>query len=100
MLAVSTTIEGPVRRVMVGTDRSETAERAVRWAAGFAERFDADLYVVQVIMPEHPADTEYGAAERTQAGAAATISSDTSSTWPANAAGRTSWCTTTPRWRS
>jgi predicted unusual protein kinase regulating ubiquinone biosynthesis (AarF/ABC1/UbiB family)/nucleotide-binding universal stress UspA family protein len=71
MLAVSATIEGPVRRVMVGTDRSETAERAVRWAAGFAERFDADLYVVQVITPEHPADTEYGAAERTRAGAAA-----------------------------
>jgi ubiquinone biosynthesis protein len=71
MLAVSATIEGPVKRVMVGTDRSETAERAVRWAAGFAERFDADLYVVQVILPERPADTEYGAAERTRAGAAA-----------------------------
>ena len=42
---------GPVRRVMVGTDRSETAERAVKWAASFAERFDADLYVVQVIVP-------------------------------------------------
>jgi predicted unusual protein kinase regulating ubiquinone biosynthesis (AarF/ABC1/UbiB family)/nucleotide-binding universal stress UspA family protein len=36
---------------MVGTDRSETAEQAVRWAAGFAERFDAELHVVQVIMP-------------------------------------------------
>jgi predicted unusual protein kinase regulating ubiquinone biosynthesis (AarF/ABC1/UbiB family)/nucleotide-binding universal stress UspA family protein len=71
MLAVSAMIEGPVRRVMVGTDRSETAERAVRWAAGFAERFDADLHVVQVILPQHPADTEYGAAERTRAGAVA-----------------------------
>jgi ubiquinone biosynthesis protein len=71
MLAVSAMIEGPVKRVMVGTDRSQTAERAVRWAAGFAERFDADLYVVQVILPQHPADTEYGAAERTRAGAAA-----------------------------
>src|SRR6478672_5055418 len=39
------------RRVMVGTDRSETAEQAVRWAAGFAERFDAELHVVQVITP-------------------------------------------------
>ncbi|MBA3691334.1 MAG: universal stress protein [Actinobacteria bacterium] len=68
---MSASIEGPVQRVMVGTDRSETAERAVRWAAGFAERFDADLYVVQVILPEHPADTEYGAAERTRAAAAA-----------------------------
>ena len=71
MLAVSATIEGPVRRVMVGTDRSETAERAVRWAAGFADRFEADLYVVQIVLPEHPADTEYGVAERTRAGAAA-----------------------------
>jgi ubiquinone biosynthesis protein len=71
MLAVSATIDGPVKRVMVGTDRSHTAERAVRWAAGFADRFDADLYVVQVILPEHPADTEHGSAERTRAGAAA-----------------------------
>ena len=71
MHAVSATTEGPVRRVMVGTDRSATAERAVRWAAGFAERFEADLYVVQVILPEHPPGTEYGTAERTQAGAAA-----------------------------
>jgi predicted unusual protein kinase regulating ubiquinone biosynthesis (AarF/ABC1/UbiB family)/nucleotide-binding universal stress UspA family protein len=71
MHAVSATIEGPVRRVMVGTDRSETAERAVRWAAGFADRFEADLFVVQVVVPEHPAGTEYGAAEHTRAGAAA-----------------------------
>jgi len=59
------------RRVMVGTDRSETAEQAVRWAASFADRFGAELYVVQVIVPEHPADTEHGAAERTQAAATA-----------------------------
>jgi predicted unusual protein kinase regulating ubiquinone biosynthesis (AarF/ABC1/UbiB family)/nucleotide-binding universal stress UspA family protein len=62
-------VAGPVRRVMVGTDRSPTAERAVRWAASFAERFDADLYVVQVVVPQNPADTEYGAAERTRAAA-------------------------------
>lgn len=41
----------PTRRVMVGTDRSETAERAVRWAASFADRVGADLHVVQVILP-------------------------------------------------
>jgi ubiquinone biosynthesis protein len=58
---------GPVRRVMVGTDRSETATRAVEWAASFAERFGAELHVVQVIVPEHPADTEHGAAEATRA---------------------------------
>ena len=37
-----------IRRVMVGTDRSETADQAVRWAAGFADRYDAELFVVQV----------------------------------------------------
>ena len=44
----------PVQRVMVGTDRSETAERAVRWAAAFAERYGAELHVVQVIVPRAP----------------------------------------------
>ena len=36
---------------MVATDRSETAERAVAWAATFAERSGADLHLVQVIVP-------------------------------------------------
>ncbi|HET6790949.1 MAG TPA: AarF/UbiB family protein [Actinomycetota bacterium] len=62
---------GPVHRVMVGTDRSETATRAVAWAASFAERFGAELHVVQVIVPEHAADTEHGAAEATRARGAA-----------------------------
>ena len=39
------------RRVMVATDRSETAERAVAWAATFAERSGADLHLVQVVVP-------------------------------------------------
>ncbi|MFB3738937.1 MAG: AarF/UbiB family protein [Candidatus Velamenicoccus archaeovorus] len=59
-----------VTRVMVGTDRSETADRAVRWASSMAERFGAELVVVQVIVPANPADTEHGAAERTRAQAA------------------------------
>ncbi|HYY07953.1 MAG TPA: AarF/UbiB family protein [Actinomycetota bacterium] len=67
MSAAETSAMGPVRRVMVGTDRSETASRAVEWAASFAERFGAELHVVQVIVPEHPADTEHGAAEATRA---------------------------------
>ena len=41
----------PVERVMVATDRSETADRAVRWAADLAARSDAHLFVVQVLMP-------------------------------------------------
>jgi ubiquinone biosynthesis protein len=60
-----------VARVMVGTDRSETAERAVRWAAAFADAYSAELHVVQVVIPLHPADTEHGTAEVTRARAAA-----------------------------
>jgi predicted unusual protein kinase regulating ubiquinone biosynthesis (AarF/ABC1/UbiB family)/nucleotide-binding universal stress UspA family protein len=64
-------MDTPVTRVMVGTDRSQTAERAVLWAAAFAERFDAELHVVQVVFPTNRATTEFGAAEATQAAAAA-----------------------------
>jgi len=62
---------GPVQRVMVGTDRSQTASRAVGWAAAFAERYDAELHLVQVVTPTNPSDTEFGSAERTRAAAAA-----------------------------
>jgi ubiquinone biosynthesis protein len=58
-------------RVMVGTDRSQTAERAVAWAVAFADRFGAELHVVQVVLPTNPGTTEFGAAESTQAAAAA-----------------------------
>ncbi|HET7236965.1 MAG TPA: AarF/UbiB family protein [Actinomycetota bacterium] len=60
-----------ISRVMVGTDRSPTAERAVLWAADFAQRFGAELHVVQIVVPAHPTDTEYGSAEVTRARAAA-----------------------------
>ena len=59
-----------IRRVMVGTDRSETADRAVHWAAGFADRYDAELFVVQVVVPQYPSATEFGAAEQTRVDAA------------------------------
>jgi ubiquinone biosynthesis protein len=64
------TLATPVRRVMVGTDRSETADQAVRWAASLAERCGAELTVVQIIVSQSPAVTEYGAAEHTRAVAA------------------------------
>jgi predicted unusual protein kinase regulating ubiquinone biosynthesis (AarF/ABC1/UbiB family)/nucleotide-binding universal stress UspA family protein len=64
-------VSGPVERVMVGTDRSQTAERAVAWAAAFADRYQADLHIVQVILPGSPTDTEFGAAEATRARGAA-----------------------------
>ena len=63
--------QGTIRRVMVGTDRSDTATRAVDWAASFAARYDAELHVVQVVLPANPATTEFGAAEATRAAATA-----------------------------
>ena len=39
-----------VRLVMVATDRSETAERAVRFAAEMASRFEAELLVLRVLV--------------------------------------------------
>jgi ubiquinone biosynthesis protein len=56
-----------VRRVMVGTDRSETADRAVRWAAALAERCAAELLLVQVISPGDAPGTEHGLAGATRA---------------------------------
>ena len=38
-----------VRRVLVATDRSQTAERAVAWANELAERYAAELVLLQVI---------------------------------------------------
>jgi ubiquinone biosynthesis protein len=42
----------PVRLVLVATDRSETAERAVRFAADMAERYEAELLVLRVLSGE------------------------------------------------
>jgi ubiquinone biosynthesis protein len=39
----------PVRRILVGTDRSKTATHAVRWAAEMAERYEAELIVCQSV---------------------------------------------------
>jgi ubiquinone biosynthesis protein len=41
-----------VRRVLVATDRSETAERAVRFAAEMAERYEAELHVLRVLLSD------------------------------------------------
>jgi nucleotide-binding universal stress UspA family protein len=40
-----------VRRILVATDRSETAEHAVRFAADMAVRFEAELVLCQVVIP-------------------------------------------------
>jgi ubiquinone biosynthesis protein len=41
-----------VRRVLVATDRSETAERAVRFATEMAERYEAELFLVRVLLAD------------------------------------------------
>ena len=36
-----------IERILVGTDRSETARRAVKWALDMARRYEAELIVLQ-----------------------------------------------------
>jgi ubiquinone biosynthesis protein len=48
-----------VKRVVVATDRSKTAERAVAWAGELAGRYEAELVLLQVI----PANGEVDVAE-------------------------------------
>ena len=36
-----------IEKILVGTDRSETATRAVRWAFDMARRYEAELIVLQ-----------------------------------------------------
>jgi ubiquinone biosynthesis protein len=40
-----------LRRILVATDRSETAELAVQFAADMAVRFEAELLLCQVVIP-------------------------------------------------
>ena len=61
----------PMRRILVATDRSETAEHAVRFAADMAVRFEAELLLCQVVIPPAQAPphakeelTEYGRLRR------------------------------------
>src|SRR5690348_12956695 len=42
-----------IHRILVATDRSDTATRAVAWAAEMSGRYEAELLVFQVIAPEH-----------------------------------------------
>jgi predicted unusual protein kinase regulating ubiquinone biosynthesis (AarF/ABC1/UbiB family)/nucleotide-binding universal stress UspA family protein len=47
-----------VERIVVATDRSPTARQAVTWAADIAERFAADLLVVQVVADDPDGQVE------------------------------------------
>jgi ubiquinone biosynthesis protein len=55
-----------VTRILVATDRSETADRAVRFAADMAARYEAELTLLQVLVPETALDNRAATAERTQ----------------------------------
>ena len=48
----------PLGRILVATDRSATADLAVRWAAELANRYSAELIVLQVVAPAADAATE------------------------------------------
>ncbi|HXY72388.1 MAG TPA: AarF/UbiB family protein, partial [Actinomycetota bacterium] len=60
-----------MQKVVVATDRSETAARAEKWAATMAERYGADLVIVQILVPQNEPGTEAGQAEGTRASFAA-----------------------------
>jgi nucleotide-binding universal stress UspA family protein len=61
----------PIGRIMAATDRSSSADYAVSWAADMAERYGAELVLLQVLLPQNPPGTEAGAAEATRASYAA-----------------------------
>jgi ubiquinone biosynthesis protein len=41
-----------VARILVATDRSETAERAVAFATEMAQRYEAELFLLQVLLSD------------------------------------------------
>jgi ubiquinone biosynthesis protein len=49
-----------VNRILVATDRSQSAETAVRWAADMADRFGSELIVLQVVVPVTPGEEADG----------------------------------------
>lgn len=44
-----------IRRILVATDRSASADLAVEWAAEMASRYGAELLVLRVLGPDGPA---------------------------------------------
>lgn len=63
----------PIRTVMVATDRSETADRAVRWAANLAASSAAELLLLQVILPSISDGSDAGLFRTTSDGAATAL---------------------------
>ena len=52
--------EKGVERILVATDRSETAERAVRFAADMAGRYEAELLLLRVLLSDDGTLAEAG----------------------------------------
>src|SRR5919197_637408 len=52
--------EERVERILVATDRSETAERAVRFAADMAGRYEAELLLLRVLLSDDGTLAEAG----------------------------------------
>ena len=77
---------GGVNRILVATDRSKTADRAVRFAAALADRYGSELLILQVLLPQNEPATEAGAAEATRVG----FSRSSPARWPDRAA-RPGW---------
>lgn len=50
-------------KVIVGSDRSRTSDTAVEWAADLADRFDAELFLVQVLPASSQPGFEEGRSE-------------------------------------
>jgi ubiquinone biosynthesis protein len=52
-----------VARVLVATDRSDTAHRAVEWAAEMADRYEAELVLLRVALDGDTGELERDLAE-------------------------------------
>lgn len=49
-----------VGRVMAASDNPSAVDRVSRWAASLAERFEAELVLLQVLVPREPGTTVLG----------------------------------------
>jgi predicted unusual protein kinase regulating ubiquinone biosynthesis (AarF/ABC1/UbiB family)/nucleotide-binding universal stress UspA family protein len=56
-----------IKQILVATDRSDTATRAVEWAAEMSAKYAADLLVLQVVAPEHLTAEDTGDAAQSAA---------------------------------
>jgi ubiquinone biosynthesis protein len=58
-----------VQKILVATDQSESASQAVDWAAAMADRFQAELILLQVVLPASeqggPAESDHEATTQT-----------------------------------